>query len=76
MAVQIPARANSITLKSTTQSMEEQETNLTKGFGGPLVSTYNYVDTVARSLAGLTTNTYTDSIVVMSKSVSEALDEE
>lgn len=72
-AVFIPATPNNINLKTTDQVDNEYETNLNKGFGPPMVSTYNYVNQVARALNGLTTNVYRDSIVVMSKSVNEAL---
>lgn len=75
MAVSIPAIPNQINMKSMDALGENYTTNITKGFGEPLVSTYDYVDTAARALCALSTNTYVDSIVIMSKSVNEALAE-
>lgn len=76
MSVAIPAEVQSITMKSMDALEKLYEDNLFKGFGSAILETYNYVDTVARALNGLTTNTYSDSIVVMDKSVNEALAED
>lgn len=71
--VYIPAYQQSIVTQTKDQLGNEYETTITKGFGGLNVATYNYVNQVARALIGLTTNTYQDSTVIMSKSVDEAL---
>lgn len=76
MAVQIPAQVDYINLISKNALEDEFTDNLNKGFGKPLVSTYNYIDQVARALCGLTTNTYSDSITILTKSVNEALAED
>lgn len=74
--VRIPATVQNITNKSVDQLGNVYETNLLKGFGDTELESYNYVNTVARALIGLTSNTYQDSIVIMSKSVNEALAED
>lgn len=76
MAVSIPAQVNNFVLKSTDQLGNTYETNVNKGFGNPLISTYNYADTVLRSLNGLTDNIYVDGDAIMTKSINEAIDEE
>lgn len=74
--VVIPARQEYIVTKSYDQMSELYETNITKGFGSLSVESYNYVNTVARALIALTTNTYNDSNVIMTKSVNDALSED
>lgn len=74
--VAIPARQEYVLTKSYDQQSKQYETNITKGFGSLYVESYNYVDTVARALIALTTQTYNDSDVIMTKSVNEALSED
>lgn len=74
--VPIPATVNYVETTATDALQNTYTFNITKGFGPTQPQSYNYVDTVARSLVALTTLTYGDSNVVMTKSVNDALAEE
>ena len=69
---------NVTSMKLKTEDVNENitETTITstKAFVSP-IATYSQVDTFARALAGLSTNTYKDTILVTEVSVEEELAE-
>ncbi len=72
----IPATIDLVQMISLDQLGNKIETNLNKNFGRTQIATYEQINTIARALNNLTTNTYNDSLVVMTKSVNEALAEQ
>lgn len=72
----IPATIDLVQMISLDQMGNKIETNLNKNFGRTKIATYEQINTIARALNNLTTNTYNDSLVVMTKSVNEALAEQ
>lgn len=61
---------------NSTDSFEElHETNVSKGMRVNPYATYQQVDTAARAIAGLTKNTYNDTILVTKISVNEVISE-
>lgn len=72
----IPARIDYVQMISYDALGNKYETNLNKNFGTTSIETYEYINTIARALNALTSNTYNDSLVVMTKSVNEALIEQ
>jgi len=68
-------QVETVYINSTDSFEEVYETNVSKGMRVNPYATYQQVDTAARAIAGLTKNTYNDTILVTKISVNEVMSE-
>lgn len=68
-------QVETVYINSTDSFEEVHETNVSKGMRVNPYATYQQVDTAARAIAGLTKNTYDDTILVTKISVNEVMSE-
>lgn len=68
-------QVETVYINSTDSFEEVHETNVSKGMRVNPYATYQQVDTAARAIAGLTKNTYNDTILVTKISVNEVMSE-